>query len=207
MDAIVKILTPATSFDFLTLDELKMLLGISLTDTTKDTLLQAQLDSTGDTIARMCNRVFAREEIEETVYDLGGRRLFLSHWPIAEADIESVTANGADVTGWVIEERSGKLENIVDGCWYEPVVVTYWGGYLLPDDAPPSLKQAQELLVRDLRMLSTVGAMSGVRSLSHKEKRVQFYDTSQMLAKAGTGTTPIRAAVDNLLEKFMRVEA
>ena len=35
----------------------------------------------------------------------------------------------------------------------EPIVVTYTGGYTLPDKAPPALKQATEIMVLEGRAL------------------------------------------------------
>ena len=49
-------------------------------------------------IARLCNRIFAKETLIETWRDLGDgvRRLYLTHWPVKEADIVGVSTNGTD---------------------------------------------------------------------------------------------------------------
>ena len=40
----------------------------------------------------------------ETWRDLGSRRVYLTHWPVKEADIESVTTNGTDRLDYELEE-------------------------------------------------------------------------------------------------------
>ena len=112
-DTTVKVITPADSYALLTLDELKLAFGIPLTDTTRDAQLQAMIDGYSDVIATMCNRTFAKEKVEETwrgdppPYE--NYRIFLTHYPVADADIASVTANGAVTTEYEIENASGKL--------------------------------------------------------------------------------------------------
>src|SRR5215471_11961627 len=90
-DRDVLVLTPATNFDLMTLQEAKTMLGMSLTDTSDDAQLQLFIDINSATVARLCNRTFAREEVSETWRELnGGHRIFLSHWPVLSSDIEDV---------------------------------------------------------------------------------------------------------------------
>src|SRR5262245_29521371 len=93
-DRVIKILTPATNYSFMTIDEVKTLLtGVAITSAS-DQQLQMWVDQSSATIQRMCNRIMAREEVRETWRDLGSRRVFLSHWPVKEDDIEEVSAGG-----------------------------------------------------------------------------------------------------------------
>ena len=71
-DVWVKVLTPADSYALLTLDEIKAILNLPLTDTAEDAQLQMWIDQYSDVIATMCNRVFAYEAVEENLG--GGRR-------------------------------------------------------------------------------------------------------------------------------------
>jgi hypothetical protein len=148
-DITVKVLTPADSYALITLAELKSIFG--LTDTSLDVLLQALIDGYSDVVATMCNRVFAKETVEETwrgdppPYE--NYRIFLTHYPVADADITSVMVNG-NAVDFELENSTGKLSLAT---WAEPLVVTYSGGYDLPDDAPPALKQAMMLLVQAAR--------------------------------------------------------
>ena len=118
-----------------------------------------------------CNRCFAKEQVEETwrgdppPYE--NYRIFLTHYPVADADIELVAVNGSLITDYELENASGKLSL---GAWADPIIVTYSGGYALPDEAPPALKQAMMLLVQAGRSQIVRGMnMSGIRSISHKE--------------------------------------
>ena len=212
MDSIIKILTPATSFDLVSLDEMKVLLNIPDTDTSQDASLQSQITMMSDVIATECNRCFAKEKVQETVRDLDARRWYLSHWPVKEEDIESVECprNGTPLDaypvtdpGWELEEQSGKLE-LLSG-QSEPIVVIYTGGYVLPDEAPPALKGACNIMVRTLRIWEQRQLTSGIRSLSHKEARVMFFDPNILMKQQGA--SPFSAAqqmIKDLLYHYMR---
>src|SRR4249920_147290 len=93
-DIWVKVLTPADSYALLTLDELKVILNLSPTDAGEDARLQMWIDQYSDVVATMCNRVFAYEKVAET-WRAGSppfdrERLFLTHYPVADADLETV---------------------------------------------------------------------------------------------------------------------
>src|SRR5262245_15286504 len=87
----IKILTPATNFQLLTLDELKIALGIATGDASSDPQLTQWIDWYSAYVSQVTNRVFAKEKVRETWRCLNScGRLFLSHWPVKEADIETV---------------------------------------------------------------------------------------------------------------------
>ena len=125
-DRIIKILTPATSFDLMTLDEAKLMMGIATTDSSEDQQLSLWIEINSATVARMCNRVFAREEVREEWRELnGGHRIFPSHWPIKEEDIESVESplgTVLDPSAWELEEGSGKIEIFGAVAFTEPEI-------------------------------------------------------------------------------------
>jgi hypothetical protein len=155
----------------------------------------------------MCNRTFAYEEVEESWRDLASRRLFLSHWPVQDQDIESVTVNGSslDATGWDLEPDSGKLSNY--NCWQgEPITVVYSGGYVLPDDAPVPLKQAAIAWIRQERILMRQAQVAGIRQISHKDKRVTFFDPNELLLKQIGTPSGTHAVMDALLYHYIRIE-
>jgi len=212
-DISIKVITPAASYDLCTLDEIKVMLGIAPTDTSEDQLLQLWITQYSDMIATICKRVFAYETVEETwrgdskPYDTDSGRVFLTHYPVADADIQSVTGpDGTDLsTGYELENASGKLQ-FFNISWSEPIRITYSGGYQLPDEAPPALKQALGLLVQYARIWQSRALASGVRSISHRESRVQFYDFFASMSKLG-GPGPIgwaHAMVEPLLTSYMR---
>jgi hypothetical protein len=203
-DVTIKILEPATSFALVTLDELKLMLGIS--DTSTDLQLQQMIDWYSAHVSQITNRVFAREKVRETWRDLQDRRIFLSHWPVIDGDIESIESpRGAlmPVTDYELEEGSGKLS--LFGSRNEPLVVTYTGGYNLPDEAPDDLKNAASLLMRKGRTEAQREATAGIRSISHRDSRVQFFDPNQAL-KATTSSGAPEPAIYALLYHYMRIE-
>jgi hypothetical protein len=233
-DRTITILTTATESDLVTLDECKLLMGMSPTDTSSDAQLQLFIDVNSAAISRLCNRTFAREEVREEWRELGcqlnwpgywyqdhvpyysgtagcgdAHRLFLSHWPVHPGDVESVESpmgTVLDPSTYEVEEDSGKVE-CLNGSFIEPVVVTYWGGYKLPAETPPPLKQATVLLNVQSKLLASVGALAGIRLLGHKSARVAFQDPVKMLeaAMGGKGSAT-SMAVMNLLNKYMRFE-
>jgi Phage gp6-like head-tail connector protein len=208
-DIWVKVLEPADSYALLTLEELKTILGISTSDSSEDDQLNMWIEHYSDVIATMCNRVFAKEKVAETwrgeTMPFDCPRLFLTHYPVADEDVESVESprgSTIDSAAYEIENGSGKMR--LNGAWSEPVTVTYTGGYDLPDEAPPALKQATALLIQGAREQMTQAAMSGIKSITHRESRVQFMDVNTA-SKSGTGALGTAAdTVNALLYKYMR---
>jgi hypothetical protein len=202
-DVTVKILTPATSFALMTLDEAKTMLGITTSTAASDEQLQMLIDANSSTVSTLCNRVFAKEEVRETWRCLGSRRVYLTHWPVKETDIESVTTNGADRLDYELEEGSGKLSIFTDRS--EPIVVTYTGGFALPDEAPDALKQACSLMVAMSKAEAAAVALTGVRMIAHKESRVMFHTpTTGSGGGSGGGISGVSKTVDALLGHYIR---
>jgi hypothetical protein len=206
-DITIKIIQAADSFALLTLAELKTSLNIPPTDTSQDAALQELIDRYSDVVSTLCNRVFAQETVRETWRELQGSRVFLSHWPAKEEDIALVEAPSGtvlDPSTYEFEERSGKLSIFTEHP--EPIVVSYIGGYILPDEAPPALKQACELLIRQDRALKQQQAVAGVRSISHREARVMYFDPAASAAKsfATLSSGGVGQALQSLLYHYVR---
>lgn len=205
-DVIVKVLEPADNRNFLTVEEAKLMLGLPDGDAAADKALEQQIEIASATIAKLCNREFAREKVRETWYDLSANRLFLTRFPVAEADIETVTAGGAtfDEDDYELEEKSGTIRTA--GVLAAPIRVTYTGGFDLPDDAPPPLKQATILLVTQQRSQATRKSIEGIRMIAHKDSRVLFFDPTQQ-AKSTTAAGSLGSGVkqvDDLLMHYVR---
>jgi hypothetical protein len=209
-DITIKVLEVADSYDLCTLDEMKQMLGLGVTTPTDDEALQMWITQYSDVIATMCNRVFAKEKVAETwrgdAPPYENYRVFLSHYPVADADVESVAVAGGglvDPANYELENKSGKLS--IYGGFSEPLVVTYTGGYDLPEEAPEALKQALALLVQAGRTHLARQVTSGIRSISHRESRVMFFDA---LAGGTKGAnSPLAVAgetVDALLYHYIR---
>ena len=225
-DVFAKVLEPATSFAFVTTDEVRTALGIPPGDTSiTDETLQFMIDAASAEISTSCDRVFAKETVEEIWRCVGepcdcadaasSRRIWLGHWPVKEADIESVEAGGVilDPSSWELEESSGKLA--IRNSTSEPIVVTYTGGYVLPDEAPYDLKHVAVLLVRTARMqnMPAVTTGSGIRSVVHKESRVTYFSPKDLtvfppaLGTGGLTSAAGRGPVEALLMRYTRLWA
>jgi hypothetical protein len=207
-DVTIKVLTPATSFALLTLAELKTMLGIHAGDVSNDPQLQQWIDWYSATVSQITNRVFAREKVRETWRDTNDRRLFLSHWPVKEDDIESVLVGGGGTAVYELEEASGKVS--LFGSYAAPIVVTYTGGFNLPDEAPNDLKNATAIMVRQEKSATQRDATAGIRSISHKDSRVMFFDPNAHLSGGGGayvgGSTEAIRAVHAMLYHYSRLE-
>jgi hypothetical protein len=207
-DRTIDVLTPATSFDLVTLDEAKLMMGMSTNDTTDDAQIQLFIDISSTTVMRLCNRIFAYEEVRDHFRELnGGHRVFTSHWPVKQVDVISVESPAGNfLNSWELEEGSGKISNYSGG-FTEPVVVHYKGGYNLPQEAPGPLKRATGLLVWQEKLQATLGTVGGVRMLAHKESRVMFHDPLKILTAAlGSAGSPIQQSVMNILSHYIRYE-
>jgi hypothetical protein len=211
MQQLLNVLTPATSQDLVSLDDMKIKMGIPPTTTTTDAMLQELITNTSEMIARLCNRVFGYEEVDETFYQLeddSSQRLYLSRWPVASADITAITQDGADLlptfkSSWLLEESTGTLylpPNL--GTWYGVIDVVYSGGYKLPDEAPGPLGFAVEALLRE-QYMSWIRSPSsfGVRQIRHKESSIGYY-APNLFPTAGLPAT--WTAVQSVLNKYIR---
>ena len=206
-DVIIKIIEPATTFDLLSLTELKLSLGVAAGDTSQDDKLNQYIDRYSDMVSELTNRVFAKEKLSETWRCLQSRRVFLSHWPVKPADIHSVECPRGTIipaTDYELEEYSGKLS--LFGSRAEPIVVTYTGGFTLPDEAPDALKQACELMIRADKERAQQQAVSGIRSLTHKESRIMFFDPNAANKGSGGVASASIDAARNLLTHYMRLQ-
>ena len=214
-DITIKVITPADNYDLATLDEMKTMLGIAAGSTDQDAQLAMWITQYSDVIATLCNRVFAYEELTETwrgdlpPYDTQNGRVFLTHYPVKDADLTVATGGGStiDPTSYELENRSGKLQFFGD--WAEPIRITYSGGYALPDEAPAALKQALAILVGEARVYVQRQLTSGIRSIAHRESRVQFFDVNTIIAKLAGGAGPLGMAsssVNALLYKYIRFQ-
>jgi hypothetical protein len=212
-DRTIQVLVPATNFDLLTLEEAKTLLNMSQTDTSQDELLSMWITSFSLIIADMCNRTFAKEKVTETWRETYDGRMFLSHWPVVPTDVEEVSDGGVflDVNSYELEGKSGKVSNLLLGDaqsskWMTPSVITYTGGYTLPDEAPPPLKHATVLLIRDEKIRLQQAQTAGIRQIMHKHSRVMFFDPNAILIKTAGLKYPGAQAAEALLRPYIRIE-
>jgi uncharacterized phiE125 gp8 family phage protein len=217
-DYTIDVITPATATDLLTLDEAKMWLGISSTDTSQDAIVQSMITWFSEEIAERLNRhptvTIGYEEVNETWRETMNGRLYLSHWPVKSSDVISVTIGDGTVLTpdqYEIAQDSGKLSNIPAGgamatSWTDPVVVHYWGGYNLPNETPLPLKHATILLIREERIRMLQAQTAGIRTIRHKEASVAFFDPNLLLLRSLGMKSPTLQAIESILTHYMRFQ-
>jgi hypothetical protein len=77
----------------------------------------------------------------------------------------------------------------------------------LPDEAPPALKEALAIMIRNERALAQQAAVSGVRSLSHKESRVVYFDpNAHKVVSTSASQMPMNSPVNALLMHYVRLQ-
>ena len=206
MHTVINVIKPATELSLITLFEAKNALG--LTDEKSDDLIKFIVVRASDEIARYCNRVLAQETVEETFYGMEGHgKLFLERYPVKEI----LSVNGAPFApaDYRLDKLSGKLLG-VGGSFSEATTVTYTGGYELPFESPPALRQASILAVREAYYASIRGD-STIRMVGHKESRVIYFDPNAALkssagSSSGGGGSAATRSMKALLERFTRME-
>jgi hypothetical protein len=213
MQSTIVVVTPAASIDLITIDELKR--ALNLTSTTQDAMLTDLITRVSAEVAAYCNnRVFGFETVVETFTEISSdtRRLFLARYPIPQDNTGITAINNGDAVltypdGILLDSLWGKLTLPRGGAFIEQTVIEYSGGYNLPDEAPPALKQAVVMLAREA-YYSTLRGDATVRMVAHKESRIIYFDPN-VLAKSGAGGshgTPAQRAAADLLTHFTRYE-
>jgi len=212
MQSTISVVEPARDIDLITLYAAKVALNVG-SSTTQDDLISQFIKFSSDKIATMCNRVFAERTVVETFLEFGGTqlRIFLSQWPVNDIKPFVVEENGVELVrdiDYDLDVEKGRRTRF-DSAWVEPTIVNYTGGYDLPHKAPPALQQAALLTTREAYFLAIRGDAS-IRSVSHKEARVMFFDPNtalKSLSGGSSGGSPAQRAVDSLLQHYMRIEA
>lgn len=207
MHQILEILEEASDSagpDLISLDDLKLALGI--TGTAEDAQLQAMITLQSRLIAEYCDRRFGMAEaLESFTFDhyesLPSRQaLVLSLYPVNQ--IFEVSTAGATAADYEFDPRSGRLWLSKDQYWnyWGPynsspypslgsVMVTYSGGYDLPEQAPARLQKAIIEAVRDGR---ASGARDpSIREVQHGDTRISYFTSSTSSASSGFLSAPV----------------
>jgi hypothetical protein len=150
----ITIITPATSTDLATLAAVKAELG-NLASSISDIRLGDYISQASRAIVSYCNRVFAREEVEETlrVCDMQSV-LTLTRCPVAA--VSTIVENDEELAteDYEVEADTGmlrRLRNDERSSWRRgKIVVTYTAGFVLPGaaerDMPEDIERAAILL-------------------------------------------------------------
>ena len=186
--------------DLVSLEQLKSAIGITVD--TEDESLETLITLQSRMIADVCDRPFRLASAVET-FSFGrnevtapNQALSLRLTPVDE--IESVTHGGAEVTDYQIDKEKGHIW-LTDGSWSGTVVVTYSGGYELPDAAPAGLAMACIEAVRERRFAVSRGD-TAVRDTAHGDTRVSYFSAS-LAAAAGV----LSPTVLDLIKPYKRL--
>lgn len=212
MHSILEILEEATDSagpDLISLDDLKLALGIE--GTAEDAQLQAMITMQSRIIAEYCDRRFGMAEVLETFsfdpYEsLPPRQaIVLSLYPVSQ--ISEVSTAGATAADYQFDPRSGRLWLSKDSywnywgpysstsgyggpySWLGPVMVTYSGGYDLPEQAPARLQKAIIEAIRDGR--SSGARDPSIREVQHGDTRISYFTSSTSTATSGFLSGPV----------------
>lgn len=171
MRSIVAVTTAASDISLTTLDNVKLELGI--TDTNSDDQLTQWIAQASAVAARYCNRTLARETLTETFRQTGhhhhhffrlheGRTadgLTLTRYPIISIASVTVDGNLVDASQYEFDETevyrltsSGYPEH-----WHfsKSIVVVYDAGYTIPVEAQyADLERAVIAMIRDFRAVT-----------------------------------------------------
>lgn len=173
--------------ELMTLADLKIELGVTTED--EDTALEARITRASKFLAEQCERRFAfTHAIETFTFEPGERARVLILRLYPNVAIESVVSGGSELeeSSFRVDPDTGELW-LSSGVWSGSVVVTYSGGYFLPDDAPMRLQEAVIALIRDARLAasSSDSALGALRQITHGDDSVGFYAPSTSSSAAG----------------------
>jgi len=208
MQSSLSVIKPAEDVSLVTLYEARLALNLMTVDRMLDDQVELMIEWSSAEIAALCNRTFAKEQVVETFREVDtsyNNRIFLSRYPVLR--IDSVDEGGDVLVAgddYDLDANSGTLTRL-GSAWFDPVTITYTGGYDLPNDAPRALRQAALLMTREA-YYATVRGDATIRMVSHKDSRVIYFDPNAKsgTTAAATGGTAARRAVGDLLKHFMR---
>jgi hypothetical protein len=201
--------------DLITLDDLKLALGI--TGNTEDAALQSAITFQSRIIAEYCNRRFGMAQALETFtfdpyeYLQIRQPLVLSLYPVAQ--ISEVSTAGATAADWHFDPPSGRLW-LTDpqntgfytygyppySYWPGSVMVSYSGGYDLPEGAPARLQRAVIEAV-NLGRISATTRDPTIREVQHGDTRISYATAAFATGSSGY----LSASVTDLINPFRRL--
>jgi len=213
MHSSIQVIKPTPTLALVTLYEAKTLLGIPTNSTTDDEALQFLIERASDEVQTLCSRFFPKETVIETFREVDNpiTKLYLSRYPVKPNEITLIEGDG---TPWDIEydvdSFSGKLSLWGGNLWTSSISVEYSGGYALPHEVPPALKQAVLLFTKDAYHAAARGD-SSIRQIAHKESRISYFDAPKdgggASGSGSSGMSAAQKAAQSLLQRFTRLTA
>jgi uncharacterized phiE125 gp8 family phage protein len=195
----ITIVVPATSIDLTTLAAVKD--ELRLTSSADDAKIGGYIEQASRAIVSYCNRVFAREEVEETfrVCDMQ-HSLTLARFPVAS--VSALVENDEELaTGdYEIEADIGTLRRLRDdepSRWYRgKIVVAYTAGFLLPGESGRNLPHDIE---RAAIMLAAHYSVTDARLDMFRRDVQEGIGSYERFAPSPSGLT---AEVEALIERY-----
>jgi hypothetical protein len=209
MRNIVQIGDTASTYDLTTVEAANTFLGLT-SSPDADAQLQAEITAASRIIATQCDRVFAMETVAQTFVMRSGETitaLVLDRVPIAQisevndcGQILSPDDYEIDTTKGILWRTQWPQWGFGVGSWWgnRRIVVTYSGGYELPDEAPPDLALACQILIKEQRFARVRGDPT-IRSVRHENLDV-FYQQGTAAFTTGQGAFP--PSVSQLIEPY-----
>lgn len=153
VDRITTVITPAPSYDLVSLQDLCDDLSITTTD--DDAYLMRAISKASLAAAQYCDRVLVNETVQDR-FDFGWKSaetLKLSHYPVTQ--LQSITQGGVTLvegTDFILDAATGVLYPTACTWGGEALIVEYDGGY---SDIPLDLQGAVTDIVKALQFNRT----------------------------------------------------
>jgi hypothetical protein len=213
---------PATTRLLTTVDNVR--LRGSVPEDLDDETVEVLIASGSAAVETYLQRVLARETGIQTeridAYTSRGNRIFLERTPVVS--IASIVEDGTtlDTDDYEVDLQTGELRRLVDdvyGSWTGKVVITYTGGYLLPEEEnanlPADIEAAVILNVGAANALITQATAQSSGAAGIKRKSVLnglidiTYFSPAESSTTGSVSTSVGGTVTALLEPYRRVYA
>lgn len=219
MDSILTVVTPASSYDLTTLEALKEQLKII--GNGEDPAFRRAITLASRIIADELNRVLAAESVSEQfrihqgTWPHGGShhgipKLVLARYPVSTSGL-AVVENGVTLTAadYELDPDSGRLARLLSDSpirWcHGKIVVSYTGGYDLPDDAPAQLEKAVIKLINHYRQSDTRDPFVKSETVDIPGVEVRTSDFWVGSLAGGGNTSALPPEILDLIESFRNI--
>ena len=150
----IEVVTAATDYDLTTVDAVKITLN--LPDGLQDPFIATLITRASQAISQYCRRVFAKEEVTETIPGTDTARMFLERVPLISVTSVTYDGDAVDAADYAIErhergtllmEDKWTLSTYGDDIGKPDWAIRYYAGWVLPNhsgtrDLPHDVEQA-----------------------------------------------------------------
>lgn len=215
----ITVVTAASTYQLTTLASVKTLLSIPTTDTTKDALINMVIDQVSDIVSGICDRVFAKEVVRETLPGTARLRIILSRRPIISVSSVKLYGTVVDPSIYSIENRdAGFLYSAVTWMaekfaagWGRTAVspevgnsvfeINYTGGFWLPGFTGSPTAGVDILLPKGLEAIVQEMVVSQYRQIG-VDKDIQSYSIGDYSVQFRNNANPISDIWNSRLMRY-----